>query len=268
MGVLQDFERRLEGAVEGFFARAFRSGLQPIELAKALQRYAEDAQHVTADGVVVPNVYRVRISPKDRQRFESLGESLPRELAEVVVRTATDRGWSLRGPAKVRVEVDENVRYGMYELAGRVEPTGGDREDRARQSRAAVPPAGRAAAAPAPPPAPARERGGVDHTQVVSAVPRASLSLRVMEGDGRGATAPVVGSRVTMGRLSSCDLVVQDSTVSREHAALVRRGDRWWVVDLGSTNGTKVNGVQAAEQPVQPGDQIELGDAVVALMET
>ena len=99
-------------------------------------------------------------------------------------------------------------------------------------------------------------------------MPRASLSLRVVEGDGRGASVPVVGSRVTMGRLSSCDLVVQDSTVSREHAALVRRGDRWWVVDLGSTNGTKVNGIQAAEQPVQPGDRIEMGDAVVALMET
>jgi pSer/pThr/pTyr-binding forkhead associated (FHA) protein len=71
---------------------------------------------------------------------------------------------------------------------------------------------------------------------------------------------------VTIGRLSSCSVTIEDSTVSREHAALVRRGDRWWVVDLGSTNGTSVNGVQAAEQPVAVGDRIELGDAVVELV--
>jgi hypothetical protein len=94
MGVLQDFERRLEGAVEGFFARALRSGLQPIELAKAVQRYAEDHQHVTADGVVVPNVYRVQVSEKDHERLSTFGESLPRELGEVVVNTAADRGWT------------------------------------------------------------------------------------------------------------------------------------------------------------------------------
>lgn len=261
MGVLQDFERRLEGAVEGFFARAFRSGLQPIELAKALQRYAEDAQHVTADGVVVPNVYRVRVSPKDRARFESLGESLPRELAEVVVRTAADRGWTLRGPVKVRVDVDEGVRYGMYELSGRVEVVG--------QTPARAEPAPRPAPAPAATSASDGDApgSGLDHTQVVSAVPRSTLALKVTSGSGQGASVPVVGTRLTMGRLSSCDLVVQDSTVSREHAALVRRGDRWWVIDLGSTNGTRVNGVQAAEQPVSPGDQIELGDATVQLVE-
>jgi hypothetical protein len=85
MGVLQDFERRLEGAVEGFFARAFRSGVQPIELAKAVQRYAEDNQHVTADGVVVPNVYRLTVGPKDHERLAGFGASLPRELGELVV---------------------------------------------------------------------------------------------------------------------------------------------------------------------------------------
>lgn len=69
--------------------------------------------------------------------------------------------------------------------------------------------------------------------------------------------------RHTIGRLPDCDLHLDDSTVSREHAAVVRRGDRWWVLDLGSTNGTRVNGRTAAEQPLDDGDSIELGDVVV-----
>jgi hypothetical protein len=255
MGVLQDFEKRLEGAVEGFFARAFRSGLQPLELAKAVQRYAEDHQHVTADGVVVPNVYRVQVSPKDHERLSSFGASLPRELGEVVVSTAADRGWSLRGPVKIRVEAAEEVRVGRYQLMGRVEAVG-DAPARSRPAAAQA--------------APARgsgtdERSAIDRTMVVGAVPRATLQLQVVSGTA-AATAPVTGSRFVIGRLPACDLTLDDTTVSREHAALVRRGETWWLVDLGSTNGSKVNGRRAAEQPVAVGDRLELGDVVLELV--
>ncbi|HVM21552.1 MAG TPA: DUF3662 domain-containing protein, partial [Egibacteraceae bacterium] len=93
MGILRDFERRLEGAVEGFFARTFRSGLQPVELAKAVQRYAGNYQQVGVDGVFVPNVYRFELSPDDFERFSGFSESLKAELSGVVKRTAADRGW-------------------------------------------------------------------------------------------------------------------------------------------------------------------------------
>src|SRR5687767_249366 len=98
MGILRDFEQRLEGAVEGFFARAFRSGLQPVELAKAVQRYAGNYQQIGVDGVFVPNVYRFDLSPEDMERFSGFAESLQRELADVVSRTAAERGWKLQGP--------------------------------------------------------------------------------------------------------------------------------------------------------------------------
>lgn len=281
MGVLQEFERRLEGAVEGFFARAFRSGIQPIELAKAVQRYAQDHQHVTSDGVVVPNVYRVTVGPKDHERLEGFGASLPRELAEVVVSTAAERGWLLRGPAKVRVAVDDDVKLGRFRLAGRVEVVEGSTPPSARQSspgphRAATPaPSSRPPAAapatpqsppaPAPaPPTPSAAGQSIDHTQVVSAAPGSGFHLVVRRSQqGEGASVAVQGSRLTAGRLERCDLTISDTTVSREHAAFVRRGDRWWVVDLGSTNGTRVNGRRAAEHPLEPGDEVELGDALV-----
>ena len=262
MGVLQEFERRLEGAVEGFFARAFRSGIQPIELAKAVQRYANDRQSVTADGVVVPNVYRVSVSEKDQERLSGFGSSLPRELGEVVIRTAAERNWILRGPVKVRIEVDENLRLGRYRLTGRIEDV----------SSVAPPPAQVSVSAGSSGISRTRadstaSRPAFDRTQVVSA-PMATPKLVVRKGgNDAGRAFPLTGHRVVVGRQQGAHLVIQDTTVSREHAAFVKRGLTWWVVDLGSTNGTLVNGVQAAEHPVAPGDRIELGEAVVEFVE-
>jgi hypothetical protein len=125
MSVLREFERRLEGAVEGFFARAFRSGLQPVELAKAVQRYAGNYQNVGVDGVFVPNVYRFELNPADHERFREFGESLANELSDVVTRTAAERGWQLRGPARVELAVSEKVPVGTYELRGKVEAAPG-----------------------------------------------------------------------------------------------------------------------------------------------
>lgn len=243
MGVLQDFERRLEGAVEGFFARAFRSGLQPIDLARAIQRYAQDNRHVTEDGVVVPNVYHLSLSPRDTDRLSTYGEQLAAELAGVVERTATEKDWRLRGPASVDIDTGE-VRPGQYELTGRVKA--GPRPDPAPASPAAP-------AAPAPSPSP-----GGSETVVVS---RSDGTPQLQAPDGQ--VLQLRTGRHTVGRLASCDLHLDDTTVSREHAAVVRRGDRWWVLDLGSTNGTRVNGVAAAEHPLSDGDAIEFGEVEV-----
>jgi len=270
MGVLQGFEDRLEGAVEGFFARIFRSGLQPIELAKGVQRYAADNQHVTAEGVVVPNVYRIRLSSKDHERLASFGASLPRELGEVIATTASERGWLLKGPVKVRIERNEAVRVGRFQLAGRIEVVDRDRAAPASSRLTGGTHGGgdtfAASSRPHRTSSP-NDRAEIDRTQVISDMPVSSLELVVQTGDNAGNRVPVAGSRLTVGRLSSCDVPLQDSTVSREHAALVRRSDTWWVVDLGSTNGTRVNGVQAAEQPIAIGDRIEFGDAVVEFAE-
>lgn len=263
MGVLQGFERRLEGAVEGFFARAFKSGLQPIELAKAVQRYISNHQHVTSAGVVVPNVFLIQVSQKDHERLSAFGASLPRELGEVVVATAEERGWILRGPAKVRIAVDERIRVGRYRMQGRIEVvdeaawpaiSSGDRSASASDATAA-------AASPVP------DDNRLDRTQVVTAPKSSQLQLIVREGATPGTQTAVNGTRVTVGRQRSCNLTLDDSTVSREHAALIRRGEAWWVIDLGSTNGTRVNGTAAAEQPVSPGDMIEFGGVTVEFAE-
>lgn len=251
MGVLQDFERRLGGAVEGFFARVFKSGLQPIELAKGLQDYARDTQTVSADGVVVPNVYRFWIHPKDHERLTKLGVDLSGELANVVVDTAQERGWVLRGPAVVRVERGDDPPVGKYQLSGRIEPVEAEEAPAAQQPR------------PAPQQAEQqRSQPRADQTQVIGQAVTAGNPTVTFVSGGRKQQVALEG-RTVAGRAPTCAIVLEDSTVSREHAAFVRRDQGWWVLDLNSTNGTKVNGQTAAEHPLQHGDRVTLGDAVV-----
>lgn len=233
MGVLQNFDRRLEGAVEGFFARAFRSGLQPVELAKALQRYGADHQHVVADGVVTPNEFAVTISPEDHDRLATY-TNLTDELVRVVEDTADERGWLLRGPVVVAIDADPDVRLGRHVVTGRVH---GD--------------------------APAATPAAVTTPAVATPVVAPTAGPPRLEGVDRPVSLTLDQPRLTIGRLPTCALVLDDDTISRNHAVVVRRDQSWWILDQGSTNGTRVNGTRAAESALRPGDRVELGDVTL-----
>jgi hypothetical protein len=227
MSVLKDFERRLEGAVEGFFARAFRSGLQPVELAKAVQRYAGNYQNVGVDGVFVPNVYRFELNPADHERFREFGESLANELSDVLVRTAAERGWQLRGPARIELAVNDEVPVGTYELRGKVEAAPGHQ------------PSGRRAGG----------RGGVPSG--------AGASLELV--DQAGQRVPLARQTV-IGRMPGCDVQLDDPSVSRRHARISQATNGWLIEDLGSTNGIMVNGASVDREYLSGGEDIELGN--------
>jgi hypothetical protein len=270
MGIIRDFETALGTDPEPLHRRLLRAGVRPTELAEALQEYLQDEQQVTDDGVLVPNVFRITLSTKDHERLARYGVALPRGLGTVVVDTADERGWLLLGPVKVRVDRDELVKPGAFRLVGRTEPVDGWGPEPAELSAPAED--GRTAGdgdtgvamgsstGPATASAPrlpsVEEVGGLTDP-----------TLEVRTGVDAGARLVLDGRRVTAGRGNGCDLIVRDTTVSREHAAFVRRGDTWWVLDLGSTNGTRVNGLRAAEHPIAVGDRIELGDVVVELVE-
>jgi hypothetical protein len=248
MSILRDFEKRLEGAVEGFFARAFRSGLQPVELAKAVQRYPANYQQVGLDGIIVPNVYRFVLSPEDLERFGGYVTALQRELADVVRRTADEEGWSLKGPVRIEFQEGEHVRVGTYELRGKIEA----REQAPR---------------PAEQPArPARARSDdaeaeLAATRVMDARPAATAILHVLGGS----SAPKrLTGETTIGRLPECDVTLPDSSVSRMHAKITRNGTGWTITDLGSTNGVKVNGERVHRAELSNGDRVELGTVKLA----
>jgi pSer/pThr/pTyr-binding forkhead associated (FHA) protein len=253
MSILKDFRNELGDDPEPMLRRWLSAGVRPLELAEAVQEYLRDQQEVNEDGVLVPNVLRITLGNRDHARLSRFGIALPRALGTVVVETAADRGWVLAGPVKVRIDRDELVQPGAYRLVGRVEPVDGWGA------------AGPEHAPDAPLAAPQPER--TVPSPEADAGRATDPTLVVRNGVDAGATLVLDGRRVTAGRGEGCDLVVRDTTVSREHAAFVLRGDTWWVLDLGSTNGTRINGLRAAEHPIVLGDRVELGDVVVELVE-
>jgi Protein of unknown function (DUF3662)/FHA domain len=227
--ILRDFERRLGNLVEGFFATTFRSGLQPVELAKRLLREMDDRKTVGVHEVWAPNHFVFSLSPDDAERFEQAEQALVSELKQVVREAAAERGWGLVGPPEVEFQVDRALSRGRFTVeASLVE---GDVEE----------PAGPATGAAA----------------------TATATLTLLE-DGRPGRSYRLGrSPVTIGRLPENDIVVSDPGASREHARIRFDGERFVLNDLGSTNGTLVNDDPTPERPLEDGDRITIGSTVL-----
>src|ERR1044072_7713636 len=117
MPVLRDFERRLGGLVEGFFATTFRSGLQPVELAKRVQRDMDANKTVGVREVWAPNRFVFSLSQSDGEKFEQAEQALISELKRVVRETAAERAWGLVGPPEIEFEVDDDLSKGRFGLA-------------------------------------------------------------------------------------------------------------------------------------------------------
>jgi FhaA, N-terminal domain/FHA domain len=231
--ILRDFERRLGNLVEGFFASTFRSGLQPVELAKRLLREMDDGKTVGVHGVWAPNHFVFFLSAEDAGRFEQVEQALVKELKQVVRDAAAERGWGLVGPPEIEFRVDRELSRGR--LGCEASLVEGEPE---------------ASAAGGP---------GAGHTSVAPA----DASLIVLE-DGRPARTYRLGrASITIGRLPECDIVIADPGASRRHAEVRFDGDGFVVNDLGSTNGTLVNDVQADDRPLRDGDRITIGSTVL-----
>jgi hypothetical protein len=231
LGILQEFERRLEGAIEGIFTKAFRGGLQPVELATRILKEMEANKTVGVRQVWVPNRYVFTLSETDAERFGQAERSLRRELEQVVREGAQERRWELVGPPEVDFDVEASLKQGEYSCeAILVEgPTTGQ------------------------PPAQAH----------AAAQPDRDAELVLIE-DGKPSRAfPLSKQRVIIGRLGESDIVLADPGASRRHAE-VRRGHGGYVItDLGSTNGTMVNEATIGERPLEEGDRITIGRTVL-----
>jgi hypothetical protein len=230
MGVLRNFENRLERGIEGFFKAAFRSGLQPIELAKRILREMEANKTVGVREVWVPNRYELVVSSEDRERFSGAEGALVRELETVVTEGARENGWGLVARPQVVFETDEGLKRG--DLVVRPELT----------------------EAPGPPAAGSEAAGSVPLPDGVGA-------RLVLTDDGREWSLD--RDRSVIGRLSGSEIEVDDPGASRRHAEIRRQGDRYVVVDLGSTNGTLVNDSPVSEATLEDGDRITIGRTVL-----
>jgi len=265
MSVLRSLESKLAGLIEGTFNRAFRTEVRPVEIARKLAREMEEHKSPTLTRTFVPNEYRVFLSPRDRERFEGYEDALADELAGYLLEHARREDLTL--PARPVIEFETDARLGLGEFGiqtGMVHPVQHP-EDEPPASAPPVPPPQQ----PPPQPEPSPQSG---RTMVYSNADRLAEPLEeraqqrqqtaLLLLDGR---RMVVGpGGVTIGRSRQCDIVLSDPNVSRQHAELRPRGGSWVLTDLGSTNGSRINGhVVERSEVVRPGDEIELGATIL-----
>ncbi|MCZ7527902.1 MAG: FHA domain-containing protein [Acidimicrobiia bacterium] len=210
---LQSFERRLERLVEGAFTKAFRSGLQPVEIGRKMVRAMDSGRTVGLRGTVAPNRVTVLLSQEDAERFGSFHDALVRELVEAARNHAHEEGYHFVGPVTVELVVDPGLRRGDLDLLADIAEGAGGRVG------ALVLPDGQ----------------------------------RVGLGE----------EPATIGRLAECTITIEDPRVSRRHAEVHPDLDGYVLRDLGSTNGTTVNGVQVREHALADGDAIGVGETTI-----
>jgi hypothetical protein len=250
MAVLRTIESKIEGLFEGVFGRAFRTHVQPIELARKLVKEMDDHRSVSVSKVYVPNEYTVYLSPDDRTQFGGYEPALVGELQDYLAEHARREKYALLAPPTVEVTTDDDLAIGEFGIATRVvAPEGGDEH--------ALPPA------PATPEIPAQTMIYRAPEPATPEAPPPPPEREVVTLTVAGRTHEVTSSRVVIGRSREADVRVADVNVSRRHAELRQEGAGYWIADLGSTNGLEVNGKRTERARLHNGDRILLGSTEI-----
>src|SRR3954466_2320368 len=232
MGMLQRFENRLEQMVSGAFAKAFRSAVQPVEVAAALQREVDNsAQILSRNRRLVPNQFHVELSPQDHERLAPYSSTLTQELTEMLRDHADEQSYLFTGPISISFDERSDLSTGRFRVRS--------------AALAKVTPA---------------SEGSVTDT----AVRRANVILEV-----NGMRHPLEPPGLVVGRGTDADLRINDPGVSRRHAELqVFPGDpspQVSVVDLGSTNGMLVNGQRVSHATLADGANVKIGNTTMTI---
>lgn len=293
MSVLRTIEQKIEGLFEGVFGRAFRTHVQPVELARKLTKEMDDHRMASVSRTYAPNEFTLFLSSGDRTQFADYEDSLVLELQDFLAEHARREGYVLLSPPTVTIDTDKDLPLGHFGIATRM----------VQSSRTAERPR-RGAEPVLPPPIPELESSESDVfgsfalaevaapplvvppvvPLVVPLVPAAAPSSDTMlytppapapepaAAPAHEGGAALVGESgrhaldkpaVAMGRAKDCDIVVADLNVSRRHAEVRLENGEHWLVDLGSTNGTSVNGTRVSRAKLENGDRIELGSTVL-----
>ena len=243
MSVLRAIESRIEGLFEGVFGRAFRTHVQPVELARKLAKEMDEHRSVSVSRVYVPNEYTLYLSSGDRSQFSAYEGSLVGELQEYLAEHARRERYSLLTPPRILVLTDDDLAVGEFGIGTRLVADEVSEE------------------APPPPDLPLEQP---EHTMVYRAPvqepepapePEPAQATVTFDKKTRVVTAP----KAVLGRSRECDVRLPDANSSRRHAEIRYEDDTWWIVDLGSTNGTVLNGKRAKKEQLRDGDVITLG---------
>ncbi|MFF7447564.1 MULTISPECIES: FhaA domain-containing protein [unclassified Streptomyces] len=284
MGVLKKFEQRLEGLVNGTFAKVFKSEVQPVEIAGALQRECDNNATIwNRDRTVVPNDFIVELSTPDFERLSPYSGQLGDELAGMVRDYAKQQRYTFMGPIKVHLEKAEDLDTGLYRVRSRTLASSTDQQASAPAAPAGrpaapggygYPPAVAPAGAPGAPPMPAApppggRPGGYGYPQPANgARPPAAPAPAAAGGRTRhwieinGARHQISRATLVLGRSTEADVRIDDPGVSRRHCE-IRTGTPSTIQDLGSTNGIVVDGQHTTRATLRDGSRIVVGSTTI-----
>ncbi len=249
--VLRAIEQKIESLFEGVFGRAFRTNVQPVELARKLAKEMDDHRTISVSRVYVPNEYTIYLSPGDREQFEGYESSLQTELQDYLSEHSRREKYALLSPPRVLMETDADLDVGEFGIATRMAQPEKGRRDELEPAGDVEPGATMIYKPKTPVP-----------TQAASPVELGLEQEHVTLGYD-GSRHEVRKRRVVIGRSRDCDIQLNDSNVSRRHAELRQEGASYWVVDLGSTNGMEVNGKRVKRAKLGDGDSFTLGSTEI-----
>ncbi len=232
MSALSRFEQLMENMVEGSVARIFRSPIQPAEIAKRLERAMESQQTISVRRVIVPNAYRVFLNPQDFAAFQPIRDEVERETATYLSELAAERNFTMLEHPNVTLAEDAAVSRRTIQVVA--EMTTQPESDGATRVMSGT-------------------------MQMQAHAPSNSRALLLLETAKGANPIPLETTLLTIGRGLDNDIVLEDTRVSRHHAQLRYKTRRFWITDLGSTNGTFINGERISEAVINNGDSISLG---------
>ena len=210
------------------FARAYSSAIRPIALGRRLLGLIDELDHQAP----IPQSYLINLHADDRQAFQDVEPYLVRELAEAATQHADQKGYKHDGPISVVLASSDTAIKGTFLISPETAVTQARVLDNSTQQPA----------------------------QIIAAAPQIVNTALVL---ATGERVLLDGETIKVGRQATCRVAFDDSNVSREHAQLRRGPDGWMILDLGSTNGTKINGIKISdEQLLVNGDEIAFGTSI------
>lgn len=271
MGLFDRVEQRLERAVNGAFARAFKSEVQPVEIASAIRRAMDDRAAVLGQGrTIVPNLFTVELSDTDYDRLGGYDEELEIELIAAAQEHAESQRYQPGGPLQVNFASANDLETGVFRLRTSTARRPGNAPKRGEEGYAAAPapsPVTPPAAAPVPSPR-HTDDDGLEATQRQAPVAPPAQPRRVNPADRPwldvdGERYPLMGAMTVLGRDDTADIILDDPGISRRHSEIRVTNDGPHLVasirDMGSTNGTFVNSERITSQRLSDGDRITVG---------
>jgi hypothetical protein len=253
MSVLRSIESKLESLFEGVFGRAFRTNVQPVELARKLVKEMDDHRNVSVSRVYVPNEYTIYLSAADREQFSSYERQLTDELSDYLAEHARRENFVLLSAPKVELETDDDLDVGVFGIATRMVQDGSKREG---EPEGDAEPNATMVYKPSAVPMP-------QATEAASAVDL-GIQREVAVLSWNGERHEVSKRRVVLGRSKDADLQVADPNASRRHAELRQEGATYWLIDLDSTNGVEVRGKRVKRLKLEDGTRFTIGSTEIS----